>query len=101
MKDYDWMDEARVLAAQCWCDEETKNCTMQPEVAEAFAKRLAMWMQTTAQTQRNADYYRELLERCGKAIGDRAYICDDGSRSEDVLCALIPEIVEADYIHGG
>jgi hypothetical protein len=32
---------------------------------------------------------------------DRAFTCDDGSRSEDVLCAKIPEIIEADYVNGG
>ena len=28
------------LAAQCWCDEETENFVMIPELALAFAKRL-------------------------------------------------------------
>ena len=28
------------LAAQCWCDEETSEIAMIPELAVAFAKRL-------------------------------------------------------------
>lgn len=96
---HDWMPEARVLAAQCWCDEETSGIDMDPVLAEAVAKRIAAWMRTAAQNQLNTDYYRGLLERCGRAIGDRAYIADDGSRSEDVLCSKIPEIIENDYVN--
>jgi len=62
---------------------------------------VANWMDTAAQYARNADYYRDLLDRCGKAIGDRAYTCDDGSRCDEVLRAKIPEIIEADYCNGG
>jgi len=98
---YDWMDESRELAAQCWCDEETENRVIDPVLVEAVAKRIALWMGTAAQNQRNTDYYRGLLEQCGKSIGDRAFIADDGSRSEDVLCAKIPEIIATDYVNGG
>ena len=28
------------LAAQCWCDDETKNIVMNTQLAVAFAKRL-------------------------------------------------------------
>ncbi len=88
-----WIEEARVIAAQCWCDEDTQNITMDLFLGEAIARRIAAWMETAAQNQRNTDYYRELLEKCGEAIGDQAYIADDGTRSEDVLYAKIPEIV--------
>jgi hypothetical protein len=63
--------------------------------------RIALWMQTAAQNQGNADYYRGLLVEIGKTIGDRAFIADDGTRREDVLCAKIPEIIAADYVNGG
>ena len=33
--------EARERAAQAWCDKETAHLVMQPELAEAFARRLA------------------------------------------------------------
>jgi hypothetical protein len=89
-----WIEEARVLAAQCWCDEETKHITMDPVLAEAVARRIAAWMDTAAQHCRNEDYYRGLLVRCGEAIGEAAYTQDDGGKSEDVLCAKVPELVE-------
>ena len=96
-----WMKEALQLAAQCWCDSETEDRVMDPALAKAVAKRIANWMETAAQSQRNADYYRGLLVKCGEAIGDRAYISDDGSKSEDVLCAKIPELVSAAFCEGG
>lgn len=92
--EYDWMEEARVIAAQCWCDKETENIEMDSVLAEAVAKRIAAWMQTAAQENRNTDYYRGLVVRCGEAIGRDAYVQDDGGVCEDVLCAKVPEIVE-------
>ena len=93
--EYDWMEEARRIAAQCWCDEETKHIEIDVRIAEAVARRIALWMQTAAQNEKNADYYRSLVVRCGEAIGEEAYIADDGGRSDDVLCAKVPELVEA------
>jgi hypothetical protein len=100
-KEHDWMEEAREIAAQCWCDVETSHIIMDSTLAEAVARRIANWMQTGAQNQRNTDYYRGLLIRCGKSIGRRAFTADDGTQSEDVLCAKIPEIIENDYVHSG
>lgn len=97
MKDYDWMEEATATAAQCWCDEDTKSIEMDSRLATAVAKRIAVWMQTAAQSQRNTDYYRGLVVRCGKTIGRPAYTADDGGVHMDVLCAKVPEIIEADY----
>ena len=95
--EYDWMEEARVLAAQCWSDKRTEDREMDVEFAEVVAERIAAWIQTAAQNQRNADYYRGLLEQCGKTIGDRAFTADDGTHMDDVLCAKIPEIIADDY----
>ena len=50
-----WMPEARQMAAQCWCDDETID----------------------------------------EALGEAAKTRDDGNKSEDVLCAKVPELVEA------
>ncbi len=84
-----WIEEARQFAAQCWCDPETSGKEMDAVLCEAVAKKIAVWMETAAQNQRNADYYRGLLVRCGEAIGGRAYIADDGTKMQDVLCAKI------------
>lgn len=55
------LDEAREIAAQCWCDTETENIEMDARLAEAFARRLAVWMSDAARSRRDADYYRGLL----------------------------------------
>ena len=94
------MDDAREMAAQCWCDSETEGKDMDVTLGEVVARQIAFWMDIAAQNQRNTDYYRGLLERCGKAIGEEAYIADDGSRAEDVLCAKVPELVEAAFCNG-
>ena len=90
-----WIEKARNFAAQCWCDPETQDKVMDPLLCEAVAKRIANWMGTAAQNQRNTDYYRGLLVQCGEAIGSQAYISDDGSKQDDVLCAKVPELVSA------
>ena len=89
-----WIEEAREMAAQCWCTPETSGIEMDTRLAEVFASTLANWMDTGAQAQRNADYYRGLVVRCGKSIGPEAYIQDDGGVVDEVLCAKVPELVE-------
>ena len=88
-----WIEEAREQAAQCWCDSKNSHKTMDVDLAESVATKIAFWMETAAQNQRNTDYYRGLLVKCGRIMGKKAYTCDDGSMSEDVLCAKIPELI--------
>jgi len=94
MNDYDWMEEATQEAAQCWCDEETKNTEMDVVLGKAIAKRIAGWMSIAAQNQRNTDYYRGLVVAIGEIIGKDAYIQDDGGVCTDVLCAKVPKLVK-------
>lgn len=54
-----WMPEAREMAAQCWCDEETKHIEMDVVLAEAIARRIAAWMETGAFHARNEAYWRD------------------------------------------
>lgn len=100
MRENLFIDEARQLAAQCWCDTETEKKVIDPILCESVAKRISFWMDIAAQNQRNTDYYRGLLVRCGKAIGKRACACDDGSISLDVICAKVPELVEQAFCNG-
>ena len=51
------------------------------------------WMETAALNQRNTDYYRGLVIQIGETIGKESYVADDGSISQDVLCAKVPELV--------
>lgn len=53
------------------------------------------WMETARQESTNRDYYRGLVERCGGALGVAARTQDDGGVVPDVLCAKVPELVEA------
>ena len=91
---YDWMDEARQLAAQCWCDKETSDREMDVVLAEAVAKRIAAWMETAAQENKNTEFYRGLLDECAKWLGPEAYTADDGSIHTSPIRLKIPELVE-------
>lgn len=88
-----WMPEARQLAAQCWCDEETKDREMDVVLAESVAKRIAAWMDTSAQAYRDADFYRKIIYQIGDMFGVEAKTSDDGSIQQDVLCLKVPELV--------
>lgn len=90
-----WIEEARHIAAQCWCEENTKNKVLDVDITEAVARRIAAWMETAAQNARNTEYYRGLVVRCGETLGREAYVQDDGGLAGGVICAKVPEIVEA------
>lgn len=51
------------------------------------------WMETAKQQLSNTNYYRGLVVNIGEMLGPSAYISDDGSVQEDVLCAKVPELV--------
>jgi hypothetical protein len=57
----DWMPEARAIAAQCWCDEETKHIEMDPVLAEAVARRIAFHA-------RNEEVWRERAMHAEKEL---------------------------------
>ena len=61
-----------------------------PDYAEFKA-----WRESAAQMSRNAEYYRGLVVKIGEMFGEAAYISDDGSKQQDVLCAKVPELVSA------
>lgn len=62
----------------------------QRDIHEATQENV--WRDTAAQFSRDRDYYRGLVVRIGEAIGDEAYIADDGTRMEDVLCEKVPDL---------
>lgn len=90
-----FMEEARMAAAQCWCDEENKRTVMDPALAESFARRLAAWMDTAAMFSRNADFYRGLVDKCAEHLGRDAYTSDDGVLHDSPVRLKVPELVEA------
>lgn len=104
------------VAAQCWCDVTTEHLVMEPALAEAFAQRLAAWidtarqsaridtarqyarqvaawMDTARQYARDVAFYQGLLDACGAALGDAARVADDGSVADAPLRAKVPELV--------
>lgn len=89
----DWMPEARQIAAQCWCDDETRHTVMDTVLAEAIAKRIAQWMWTGAQQARNTEFYRGLLLECATHLGPDVFVSDDGSIQDSPLALKIPELV--------
>jgi hypothetical protein len=94
------------IATQIWCEERHARKTFDPDLAESFATELAAeqyastaWMQTAAQHLRNECYYRCIVVEIGEMIGDEAFISDDGSRQQDVLCAKVAELVRKRLKH--
>lgn len=67
---------------------------MDPLLAEAVAKRIAAWMESTAFHLTNEQYYRGLVVQIGDIIGPESKIANDGSVMEDVLCAKVPELIQ-------
>ena len=63
--------------------------------AQDLCAQIAGWRETAAQAYRNVDYYRGLVVQIGDMFGEAAHLADDGSRSEDVLCAKVPQLVAA------
>lgn len=92
---YDFRDEALQVVQECW-KKSVRACFVLPDelLINTLVDSMSFWMQTAAQNQRNTDYYRGLLEKCGRSIGVEAYMADDDSLSDSVLCAKIPELVE-------
>lgn len=94
-----YMDTARQMAAQCWCDDDTSGIGLDVRLAEAVARRIAAWMDTAAQAQRNADFYRGLVDECAKHLGPRAFTADDGTVLPDPVRLRVPELVQK-LVHG-
>lgn len=67
---------------------------LQPRYDALRAERDAL-TDMAAQTERNRAYYHGLVVRIGESLGEPAYIADDETRSKDVLCAKVPELVDA------
>lgn len=82
---------ARANAAQAWCKENTSHKVFDPDIADEFAKILVELMDREAQECTN--YYKGLVEEIGKMFGEDAYISDDGSKQDSILCAKVPELV--------
>ena len=63
--------------------------------AEQAEAQCAAWEQSAKEFANGMDYYRGIVIAVGEMIGEQSYICDDGTRSDSVLCAKIVELVAA------
>lgn len=52
------------------------------------------WAEAAAQHLRNEEYYKGLLIQIGEMLGHKAYISDDGTVHDHVLCAKVPELIK-------
>lgn len=96
MNDYDFMDEARELASQYLYDSHFPE--RDKELTESVARMIAVWMQTAAQNQRNADFYRDIVHQCADNLGElapSAYVSDDGSIQDEPLALKVPGLVKS------
>jgi hypothetical protein len=66
---------------------------MDPALAEAFAKRLADWMDIGAQFAGSAEFYRGIVEEIGEMFGLAAKTADDGTVGDSVLALKVPGLV--------
>jgi len=84
---------AMQLAAQAWCQDNTSNKEMDPDLAEAFAQILDGWLDIARYYESGMELYRGLLDKCAEHLGEEAYMADDGSRMDDPIRLKIPELV--------
>lgn len=59
------------------------------------------WQETAEHYAKGVAYYRNLVIQIGEMFGDAAYIADDGSKQDEVLCAKVPELVKKSLQGGG
>ena len=64
------------------------------EDPEQLIRERDAWMEDCKRHLRNEQYYRGLVLQIGECLGQEVYVCDDGSISQDILCAKVPELVE-------
>ena len=77
------------MTERSWAEENLPV----PETFEQAVRERNNWCDTAAQHCRNEQYYRGLVIKIGEMLGRDAYVSDDGSVQEDVLCAKVPELV--------
>ncbi len=89
-----------MLSARHVADDNARRRMMQDAIGAKEAQRKAeqerdCWLETAREESRNRDYYRGLVQQIGGMFGVAARTQDDGGIVEDVLCAKVPELVEA------
>jgi len=85
------------IVARAWCDPKNAHKEFDADLANSIVEKtlyaLLTWKDLAVHMSNNSDYYRGLLDEIGDLFGRDAYTCDDGSLSEDILRAKVPELV--------
>ena len=61
---------------------------------ELLENSVESWRQTAEQHHRNEQWYRELLIKLGRQLGEPVYISDDGSVNDEPLILKVVERLE-------
>ena len=63
-------------------------------MSEKLLREIENWRETAQRHAGNEDFYRRIVVETGKLLGPEAYISDDGSVQQDILCAKVFELVK-------
>lgn len=85
-------NEAAALRAEL--ADAVKRAEEMTEAHGAAARERDGWMESARHFSQGSEYYLNLLDSVGKTLGPRAFTADDGSLSDGVLRAKVPELVE-------
>lgn len=66
----------------------------QLDALAASQAKVEHWTETAAEYARNAEFYRDLLDRCAAHLGPEVYVSDDGSVQDSPLRLKMPELIE-------
>lgn len=77
------------MTDKSWAEENLPT----PKTLEQAIRERNGWCESAAAHLRNEEYYRGLVTKIGEMLGPEAYISDDGSVQQDVLCAKVPDLV--------
>lgn len=61
---------------------------------DCLIPEIMTWVETVDVFHKNAEYYRSICIEIGELLGEEVYICDDGTKSKDVLVAKLVEILK-------
>lgn len=82
------------LACDCREDAICKEVTGLRERLAAAKKAREAWTETARMHAKNEAYYRDLIVRTLSGT-PAAFVSDDGSVQQNVICAKLPELYEA------
>lgn len=97
------MEKALEIAAQCWCDLETKNIVMNSSIAKAFAKRLAEKMEIIHNLEQKLAERETIKGNTNIEVGDWVSFYRAVAPSSNVTNAIIARVIsisECNYVKG-